>query len=398
MKKQDKENTGEQYFEQPVEQQQKLRRMPRFLTFLIIIAILFVLYNQWQLYQRISATPKPEITTLPEIDIYKIVPANCKDCWNIDVAEKFIRENAQAKIVSSTSLNATSVEAKTLSKKYNLTRLPALIITGEIKKLSIPNFELRDNAFVFDKTPPPYVDFATGRVKGRVTSIVIQDSACKKCFDIKQITSQLKKVGVSFTSEKTLEDNTPEATALIEKYKIEKIPSLLMSNDALEYQVVSEIWAQVGTKEPDNMLILRTINPPFKEVDTAKIRGSTDVVYLVDKSCTSCYNASIHKMILTSNFGMVFDTEKYVDVFSKEGKLLISKYAIKVIPTVIISQDAKDYPNFATVWKQAGDTAKDGSFIFRNLNLLQGMTYKDLETGKTISATGQSPLGNATQQ
>ena len=158
----------------------------------------------------------------------------------------------------------------------------------------------------------------------------------------------------------------------------------------LQYNFISEVWDQVGTKEKDNTLVLRKTNPPFKDVATGQIKGNPDLIYLMDKTCNECYNVSIHKSILVSNFGMTFDTEKYVDVSSKEGKQLIMKYSIEKAPTIIISKDAQEYPNFETIWKEAGDTAKDGNYVFRNLDLLQGMAYKDLKSGNILNATGQA--------
>ncbi len=68
------------------------------------------------------------------------------------------------------------------------------------------------------------------------------------------------------------------------------------------------------------------------------------------------------------------------------------KRAVKKVPTVILSSEAKDYTGLTELWKEIGDVAKDGNFIFRNIELLKGITYKELDTKKIVTAKEPNAL------
>ena len=92
----------------------------------------------------------------------------------------------------------------------------------------------------------------------------------------------------------------------------------------------------------------------------------------------------MHKDILEQNFGVTLVREDRVDIGSSFGKALLKKYDIKNVPTIILSSEGKHYEGLQSVWGQVGTVESDGSFIFRNLNLLAGITYKDLETKEVV--------------
>lgn len=352
-----------------------------------VVAILLLfsgLYTVFQLNKVKTAEPP---APLPEIDIYKILPVNCDDCFNIEVAEKFVKDSGKAKVLSSKALKSSEDDAKEFIKKYNLSRLPAMVITGEASRLTIEPFVQRGDALVFDQTPPPYFDVASAKVKGKVSVTIVSDKSCEKCTDMQKIAGQLKQAGVAATT-KLVDSSSKDGKDLIQKYKIKKLPVMLLSKDALEYQIISGVWDNVGTKESDGTLVLRQVSPPYEDVDSGKIKGLVSLTFVTDKSCAKCYNVSLHKALLQSNFGMAFADENYVDVSSRDGAKLLAKYKISAVPTAIISPEAKEYPNFKQAWKNVGETAGDGSFVFKKLELLQGMTYKDLKNKTTVTVPG----------
>ncbi len=361
------------------------KKFSKFATTTLMVLVLVLLatgiYTAMQL-KNLGKTEKQEQILLPEIDLYKIVPSNCNECFSIDIVEKFVQESSNAKIINTKIFKTNTQEAKDFIKKYNLSRLPAVILLGEVNKLNIQNFEKVDDALVFDDSPPVYFEVATGKIKGKTAATVIYDSECEDCLDLQILVSQLKQLGVYLTN-KTVNYRTTEGKNLVAQYKIKKLPSLLLSKDALEYAQIKNVWAQVGTQETDGTLVMRMINPPYFDVPAGQIQQIPYVVYLSDKSCAKCYNVSLHKNLLENNFGMKFSEEKFVDVSSKEGAKLVSKYKITKVPTVIISSEAGAYNNFKELWKTVGVGSNDGSFVFTKLDLLEGMSYKDLKT-KTV--------------
>ncbi|HLF55050.1 MAG TPA: hypothetical protein VI612_04995 [Candidatus Nanoarchaeia archaeon] len=349
-------------------------------TYLVIALIIVVAIG---LYFTLSV-PAPKITLAPAPKAIQVtlLGADCEDCFNASVAIDFLNQQSNINITDIKELKLA--ESKELAEKYGIKKLPAVIVTGEIENLTIPNFNSTEDALIFAESPPPYYDVAAKRVKGRVTLTILEDKTCDKCFDISLIAQQLSQVGVKVTSERRVDAKSTEGKELIEQYKIEKIPTLIFNKEAMEYDVISDVWSQVGSVESDGKLILRIVNPPYLNVSANKVEGLVDITYLVDETCTECYNASMFKNVLAQSFNMAFDKETTVDVSSTKGKQLVKKYQIELVPTTILSSDASAYPTVAQAWTQAGTIEKDGTFVFRNVNLLQNQAYKNITSGNVI--------------
>ncbi len=361
-------------------------------TYLIVVVVIAVAIG---LYFTLSGTPPAEKEKTPEIIQKEIVMnmlgTDCKDCFNISVAKDFIN---QQKTVKLKEVKEFSIEdSEEFVKKYNLSKLPAIVITGEVSNLTIPNFNKVEDALIFDKTPAPYYDVATKSIRGKVEVIMLKDETCTECFDMSQIVQQMEAAGVKIAETKTLSPTGAEGKELINKYKIEKLPGLLLSKDALDYDIITQVWAQVGSEESDGMLVLRLVNPPYINISTGKTEGLVTLTYIVDDKCTECFNTSIYKEILQQGFNMHFQTEETLEASSTKGKFLIKKYNITSAPTIVISKEASAYPNFAQGWDSVGTEEKDGVFIFRKVDLLknvfaqkgQPFAYKNLETGEVLN-------------
>jgi len=67
---------------------------------------------------------------------------------------------------------------------------------------------------------------------------------------------------------------------------------------------------------------------------------------------------------------------------------LITKYKIISVPTVLMSPEADQYTNLKGVWKNVGTIESDGWYVFREMQQLRGVVYKDL-TSPTPSRAKQ---------
>ncbi|HLC48694.1 MAG TPA: hypothetical protein VJI13_06480 [Candidatus Norongarragalinales archaeon] len=76
-------------------------------------------------------------------------------------------------------------------------------------------------------------------------------------------------------------------------------------------------------------------------------------------------------------------------------KNITKTYNITKIPTVLVSPESKDYPAFMTVYKQIGGFEKDGWFVFRNFQVLEGAWYFDLVTNTTSTLDPNAAAGVA---
>ena len=171
--------------------------------------------------------------------------------------------------------------------------------------------------------------------------VTVSDIACAKCGDITKLINQMKASGIKIVEQKNISSSSDEGTALISKYNLDFVPTIILSKDADAYPIVNQAWIQLGTKEADGSYVLRTVYPPYINLTTGKLSGIVDIVYLTDKSCAECYNVSVHNQILTSpqTFAVKFDKQATVDISDAAGKELLAKYNITKVPTVILSNE-----------------------------------------------------------
>ncbi len=373
--------------------QQKLNNLNTYLIIALVIIVAVGLYFTLS----VPVTKKEAAMPVPPRELQlTVLGTDCKDCFNITTAVDFIKQQPNINVTELKEM--TMEDAKDLVSKYNISRLPALIIMGNTTNLTIPNFNEKEGALVFDQVPAPYYDIAEERIRGKVTVVTLEDASCKECFNISLIVEQLKQAGIMVVSEQTIDATGVEGKGLIQKYNIEKIPSLIFNKEALEYAVVQQVWEQVGTEESDGKLVLRFVNPPYINASTGKTEGLVTMTMLSDEGCTECFNASVYKELFTQSFNMYVEKEETLDSASTKGKFLVKKYNITAVPTVVLSKDAGMYPSLAQAWGQVGSAEKDGTFVFRNVALLKGyfeqqgtpFAYKDLSTGEVLNGTTET--------
>ncbi|MBI4148498.1 hypothetical protein HY490_04365 [Candidatus Woesearchaeota archaeon] len=350
------------------------------LLVLLFGVLVFSSYSIFSMYQAFDKGPPP----LPAVELTLITVDGCEACLDVKQVQGVL---SQVAVNVSRTTVVPHTEAAELVAKHALKRLPAAIITGEVANLTLENFESRDNALVFDAPPAPYFDPVTQVLKGRISATIISDKTCPACSNVSAIVSNLKQRNVWISSSRSLDAGSSDAKKLVDKYKIVKLPTVIFSEEAGEYEIFQKFWSQLGTTEADGSLVLRQVDPPFKDVKSGGVKGLVAMTYVVDASCANCTAPGLFKEIFQSNLGMAVVNEKSVDVSSTDGKRLLKLYGIGLVPTVVLSKDAKDYASFEEVWKQVGTQENDGVYVFRNLGLIDGFTYKNLTSKEVVVAS-----------
>jgi hypothetical protein len=356
-------------------------------TYLIIALAIVVAMG---LYFTLSVPVKEAPKVIPPKQVTVTVFNGCEDCFNISAAVDFVKQQKNLNVTSVKELNFE--EAKAGAGTYNISKLPAVVLTGDTVNLTIQNFEVNGEALVFSQALPPYYDVASSSVKGQVTAILLEEKSCTNCFNLSQVMDQLKQAGIKMSSETRVDSKSDEGKQLISQYKIEKLPTIIFNKDALEYDVIKQVWSQVGSEESDGKLVLRLVSPPYFNVSTSKTEGLVDLTIITDSTCKECFNASALKDLFAQSFSMVFAKTEIVDVSSGNGKTLTGKYKMELIPAVILSKEASAYPNIGQAWGQVGTMEQDGSFVFRNVPLLkdyfdqqgQSFSYKNITSGEIL--------------
>tara|TARA_Y100000310_G_scaffold340197_1_gene435169 strand:- start:2480 stop:3595 length:1116 start_codon:yes stop_codon:yes gene_type:complete len=320
-----------------------------------------------------------------KIEIIKL-ESSCADCF--DASEIInVLKGSDLEITDEKTLQGTSKEAIDLINKYNVEKLPTVILKGEIEKTSVQNFKQVDDALIFGSVTAPYEDATTNEIVGKVSSIIISADTCEVCTDLRLALESLKQGGILIEKEEEYDYSSSKAKTLISEFNIEKFPALILSDDLDAYPNIAQNLEQLASKSNGYYVIESQV--PYIDI-TNNIRGLVTLTMIDDSTCNDCYDVELHKEIL-ARFGLAIDNEKNVDINSAEGKALKEKYNLKKIPTVILSNDLEAYEGFDVVWQQVGTVETDGSYVFREIEVLsQNIIYKDLTTGKVVGNAVQS--------
>lgn len=217
------------------------------------------------------------------------------------------------------------------------------------------------------------LEISTEKLKpAKIELALIRNSKCADCFDISAAAGNFRKSGVNITKENSFEFDSSEGKSLISKYRIEKVPAIVLTGE------IEKVAIQ-GLEKKDNALLFTQINPPYTNPATGKIEGRVSLYYLKDNSCGKCNDLSPLISQLKAAGVKIYE-EKNIEPSSDKGKELIAKYSIGFVPAIILSQDAGVYELIKQAWAQIGSKEKDGSYVLR----LVSPPFINLTTGKLM--------------
>ncbi len=302
--------------------------------------------------------------------VMDILLADCDSCFDIEQVVSQVK-SANVELTEEDRLSPGDQEFEKLSSDLGIKRYPTVVLLGEIDRLSLSGFEKRGDALVYTEQKPPYVE--EGRIKGLVDVIVLEDPSCEKCPNMSTVVASLKQQGVAVNSERVLDYRSADARKLIEQTGLGIVPAALISREVGEYP----FWQQTGIPASGDYYILEA-NAPAVNITTGSIFGRVDITFITDSSCTDCYDVSLHRRAL-ANLGVVLWDEATVDV-SEAGEL-IEKYNITAVPTYILTGDLAPYERFRQVWSTVGTVESDGTYVFRNMQVLGNVKYVNPQVG-----------------
>ena len=327
-----------------------------------------------------------------KVEIIKILASDCSMCTQIDPLVDSLK-TLNIEITSQQQYEFYDEEAKALIKEFTIKKLPTFIIKGdekEFKRAGLDQLgEILDDTLVFTNLQPPYLDLTTGTIAGKVDVIAITRDSCTKCYNISQVISQMKGMGIYVNSVQSLESASLDGDKLVKQYGITKIPTLIFSKEIGSYKAISDAWKEVGIIADDGKYVLTSVPPPYTEVGQNNLRGLVTVTKIVDASCTECYDPAVHLQIL-QGLGVYVAEEKTVDIGTLQGKSLIEKYRITKVPTIILSSEASLYPGIKQIWQDVGTTESDGTLVFREMAAIKDAQYRNLEAAQIENTTSNS--------
>ncbi|HSR89647.1 MAG TPA: hypothetical protein VLK22_04650 [Candidatus Udaeobacter sp.] len=118
------------------------------------------------------------------------------------------------------------------------------------------------------------------------------------------------------------------------------------------------------------------LNKKLTETKEANRPANLELTILNDQNCSDCFDVKpLLDQLQKEN--VKFNTYQSIDSASEAGKQLITKFAIKKLPTFTLSGELTKNPNLAKFFSQAGDITAN-TFVFRQT----GGPYTDVMTGK----------------
>ena len=171
---------------------------------------------------------------------------------------------------------------KEIIKKYDITRVPTLVLSAESKYYpdlteaweDVGTIE-EDGAYVLRNSLPPYYDLDAKKERGRVNLISLFDPNCEGCYTTDEFhLPVLESMGLYLDNQEKVSVSTSRGKKLIETYDINLVPTVILTGEPDAYNAFTQVWDTVGTIEDDGAYVFRVfdvVNGPYKDLSTGEI-------------------------------------------------------------------------------------------------------------------------------
>ena len=244
------------------------------LIVIIAIAAAYITSGQEPEEEKESWVAEGTETISPNATAIILKHESCDECQ--DSATALINglisdeESIGTKIVDTRTVYDSSEEGRTMVAKYNITKLPTVVLRKEgqwdSRILSAWFSEIGtvedDGSLVYRNVLPPYYDVESKAVEGIVEFIYIIDEACTDCYNVTEFSSDLVMVfGMYVSSATTYDISSVEGSAIAGQYNITMVPTFLVSEEASIYPGFEEFWFRYkSTKEEDGWHVFRDVD------------------------------------------------------------------------------------------------------------------------------------------
>ncbi len=201
-----------------------------------------------------------------------IMPEECPDCGSSLVLLKNLQSDwadLGTNVVESGVIYDTSEEGRNMIIRYDIEKLPALVLRKEgqwdSRILSTWLADIGsvedDGSLVQREVIPPYFDTSTDTVRGKVEFILLTDNSCRECYNVSLFASDLVNMfGFNVKSSTTYDLSSVEGNAITYQYDITAAPTFLVSEDAGLYEGFDDFWfRRDNTQEEDGWHVFRDV-------------------------------------------------------------------------------------------------------------------------------------------
>lgn len=236
-----------------------------------------------------------------------------------------------------------------------------LISILNITNLAVTDFAVKERARIIKEFNEP----------SKIQLYVID---CEGCFDVSPIVDSIKGKNVNVTKEESLNPYSDESKNLIEEYEIENLPSILILGEIDDDKISFNNFKPIK-----DALVLDKISPPYLDLKYKRIRGKVTIKEILDSSCDDCIPlAPIAESLAQA--GVFIEEWEKIEYNSAEGKGLISKFGVKKVPAVLISEDIDYYEEIKQSLSQLNLTKKNRFYALHSTL----PPYRDLAKNKIV--------------
>ncbi len=168
-----------------------------------------------------------------------------------------------------------SEEGSSLISRYNITKLPALIISKEAgssigfldawDRNSLGTQE-GDGSYVMRNPAPPFYDAKAREFVGQIYVTEIVNSECGECLAPDYLYNYLWRAGIPLANVTTVEYSSDEGGKLLVKYNITRLPAAILTKDAGAYRTFEELWSHIGEAGND-AYVFKEPFPPYYDIE-----------------------------------------------------------------------------------------------------------------------------------
>jgi len=209
--------------------------------------------------------------------------SSCEKCYDASKIPSQA-EGVGLAIGNVTITEYNSESGSSFVRKYNITHVPSVLMSSDVEyypdlinSINEISKKQSDGYYLMDYFAP-YRELSTGRVRGLVEVIYLNDSNCTACYNVSLHEGALRNLDVFIENYSTYDVASAEGASLIAKYNITGVPTILLSPEASAYISIQRVWPTVGTVEADGWYVFR--NPgvvgAYLNLTTGEIVNKTE--------------------------------------------------------------------------------------------------------------------------
>jgi hypothetical protein len=211
-----------------------------------------------------------------------------------------------------------------------------------------------------NQSPVAAYDYAPEWTGDSNISLIYVKSDCEVCFNLSAQVPNFEANDIHVYSYREVDYR--DAKDIIEQYGITVVPSLVIEGE------IHGFPSALGEETKFNGELVVPAPLPNLNLSTGEVQGVVSVTYLKDLSCDYCSDPYSYRLNLKFS-GVYIEQEKNLSIDSAEGRELIKKYGIEIVPTAIIT-GLKPYSRLTDNWDYYGTVEEDGAYVLRELEAM----------------------------